>query len=80
MTPVLSSAFDLPEHLAAKDDPAWIGRDEVHFAAIKQCLEESIADLTSRLDAQRRSPGRTGQEPTYQVVVWRLARHIHRCS
>jgi len=62
VTPVLTSAFNLPEHLSAKDDRALIARDEVHFAAIRQCLEESIADLTSRLDAQRRSPGRTGQE------------------
>jgi DNA helicase IV len=62
VTRVLSSAFDLPDHLAAKDDPALIGRDEEHFAAIGQCLEESVADLSSRLDTERRSPGGTGQE------------------
>jgi hypothetical protein len=43
VTPVLTSAFNLPEHLSAKDDRALIARDEVHFAAIRQCLEESMA-------------------------------------
>jgi hypothetical protein len=58
----LSSAFALPDHLAAKDDPALIGDDERHFTAIAESLEESIADLSDRLDAERRAPGGTGQE------------------
>jgi hypothetical protein len=60
--PLTSSAFDLPAHLAAKADPALIADDERHFAAVARSLEESIADLTDRLDAARRAPGGTGQE------------------
>jgi DNA helicase IV len=56
------SAFHLPEHLAAKADPALIAADEQHFAAIGESLAESIADLTARLDAERRAPGGIGQE------------------
>jgi hypothetical protein len=56
------SAFDLPEHLAAKADPALISGDEQHFAAIEESLEESIAELSDRLDAERRAPGGIGQE------------------
>ena len=57
-----SSAFDLSEDLAAKADPRLIGRDEQHFAAITRALEESITDLTERLDTVRRQAGGTGQE------------------
>jgi hypothetical protein len=57
-----TSAFDLPDHLAAKADPALIAADEQHFAAIADSLATSIADLTERLDAERRAPGGSGQE------------------
>jgi hypothetical protein len=56
------SAFDLPERLAAKADPALISGDEQHFAAIAESLEQSIADLSDRLDAERRAPGGLGQQ------------------
>ena len=56
-----SSAFDLPARLAAKADPALIAGDERHFAAIAQSLERSIADLSGRLDAERRARGGLGQ-------------------
>ena len=56
------SAFDLPDHLAAKADPALIAGDEQHFAAIAESLEQSIADLSDRLDAARKAPGGIGQE------------------
>ena len=62
MHPVTTSAFELPDQLAAKADPALIAEDEQHFAAIAECLEQSIADLSDRLDAARRAPGGTGQE------------------
>ena len=61
MTPLTSSAFDLPDRLAAKADPALISGDEQHFAAIAVSLERSVADLSDRLDAERRTPGGTGQ-------------------
>ena len=58
----LTSAFDLPDRLAAKADPRLIGDDEQHFAAIAKSLEESIADLSGRLDAERKAPGGIGQK------------------
>ncbi|MGW2378882.1 RNA polymerase recycling motor ATPase HelR [Streptomyces sp. NPDC001658] len=62
MTPLTSSAFALPDRLAAKADPALIADDERHFAAIAACLEQTIAELTDRLDTARRAPGGIGQE------------------
>ena len=62
MTALTTTVFDLPDRLAAKADPALIAGDEQHFAAIAESLEQSIADLTDRLDAARRAPGGTGQE------------------
>ena len=59
--PPTASAFDLPDHLAAKADPSLIGGDEQHFVAIAECLEQSIAGLSGRLDAARKAPGGTGQ-------------------
>jgi hypothetical protein len=56
-----TSAFDLPDRLAAKADPALIAADEQHFAEIAESLEQSIADLTDRLAAERREPGGIGQ-------------------
>jgi DNA helicase IV len=57
-----TSAFDLSNHLAPKADPTLIAGDEQHFAAIAESLEQSIADLSERLDAARKSPGGSGQE------------------
>jgi hypothetical protein len=56
-----NSAFDLPPRLAAKADPALIAADERHFTAIGQTLEQSVADLTGRLEAERGAPGGIGQ-------------------
>jgi hypothetical protein len=57
-----TSAFDLPDRLAAKADPALIAGDEKHFAAIAESLEQSIADLSGRLEAERQAPGGIGQK------------------
>ena len=62
MHPLRTSAFDLPDHLTAKADPALIAGDEQHFAAIAESLEQSIADLSDRLDAARKAPGGSGQQ------------------
>jgi hypothetical protein len=62
VNPLTTSVFDLPQRLAAKADPTLIAADEQHFAALAESLEQSIADLSDRLDAERRAPGRTGQE------------------
>src|SRR3954465_5960388 len=60
--PLTTSAFDLPDHLTPKADPTLIAGDERHFAAIAESLEQTIADLSDRLDAERRAPGGVGQE------------------
>ncbi|MCW2849838.1 MAG: Superfamily and helicase-like protein [Marmoricola sp.] len=62
MNPLTTSAFALPERVAAKADPALIAEDEKHFAAIAESLETSIADLSERLNAELKAPGGTGQE------------------
>mgnify|MGYP000580022214 CR=1 FL=1 len=62
MNPLTTSAFDLPDHLTPKADPALIAGDEQHFAAIAESLEQSIADLSGRLDAERRAPGGIGRQ------------------
>jgi hypothetical protein len=61
VNPPTTSAFDLPEHLTPKADPTLIAGDEQHFAAIAESLEQSIADLSERLDAERKAPGGIGQ-------------------
>jgi Viral (Superfamily 1) RNA helicase len=60
--PLSTSAFDLPDHLSPKADPTLIAGDEKHFAAIAESLEQSIADLSERLETERRAPGGIGQE------------------
>jgi hypothetical protein len=62
MDPRTTSAFDLPDRLAPKADPALIADDERHFAAIAESLEQAIAELSGRLDAERRAPGGLGRE------------------
>jgi DNA helicase IV len=62
VNPVATSAFDLPDRLAAKADPMLIGGDDRHFAALAESLEQSIADLSDRLDAERKAPGGIGQQ------------------
>jgi hypothetical protein len=62
VTPLTTSAFDLPDHLASKADPTMISRDEVHFTAIAESLEHTIADLSERLDTARKAPAGAGQE------------------
>ncbi|MFC4112910.1 RNA polymerase recycling motor ATPase HelR [Nonomuraea zeae] len=62
MNPLTTSAFDLPENLAPKADPTLIAGDERHFAAIAESLEQSIAELSDRLDAERKAPGGKGRQ------------------
>ncbi|MFJ7495641.1 RNA polymerase recycling motor ATPase HelR [Streptomyces sp. NPDC097727] len=62
MNPLTTSAFDLPDRLSPKADPTLIAGDEQHFAAIAECLEQSIAELSDRLDAERRAPGGIGRQ------------------
>jgi hypothetical protein len=62
VNPLTTSAFDLPDHLTPKADPTLIAGDEQHFATIAESLEQSITDLSDRLDAARKAPGGRGQE------------------
>ncbi|MER6563328.1 RNA polymerase recycling motor ATPase HelR [Streptomyces sp. NPDC001027] len=62
MTLSTAGAFDLPDRLSAKADPKLIAHDEQHFAAIAESLEQTIAELSARLDAERRAPGGLGRE------------------
>ncbi|CAM5785247.1 RNA polymerase recycling motor ATPase HelR [Cellulomonas persica] len=77
--PVLpTTAFDLPERLSAKADPALIERDEQHFAAIATSLEQQVDDLTRRLAAARREPGRSGTAALERdQEVHRLTARLH---
>jgi hypothetical protein len=61
VTPLTTSAFNLPDRLAAKADPALIGIDGQQFAAIAESLAQTIAELSGRLDAELRAPGGIGQ-------------------
>lgn len=74
MNPLTTSAFDLPDRLSPKADPALIAGDEQHFAAIAECLDESIAELTERLAAERRTPGGAGRQAMDRDV------EIHRLT
>ncbi len=58
----MTSAFALPDRLAAKADPALIGDDERHFGLIADALEQQIADLTDRLAETLRMEGGDGQK------------------
>lgn len=75
--PLTTSAFNLPDHLAPKADPALIAGDEQHFAAIAECLEQTVAALSGRLDAVRKAPGRLGQEALEKdVEIRRLSARL----
>ncbi|GHC75048.1 RNA polymerase recycling motor ATPase HelR [Streptomyces cinnamoneus] len=69
-----TSAFDLPATLSLKADPTLIAGDEQHFEAIAECLEQSIADLSDRLDGLRRAPGGVGQQAMERDI------EIHRLT
>jgi DNA helicase IV len=62
VNPLTTSAFDLPDHLSPKADPTLIARDEKRFAAIADSLEQSIAELSGRLETLRKAPGGIGQK------------------
>ncbi len=61
MIPATTSAFDLPERLLAKAEPAMIAGDEVQLAAVAETLARQVADLSERLAALRLAPGGPGR-------------------
>jgi hypothetical protein len=77
VNPLTTSAFGLPDHLAPKADPTLIAGDEQHFTAIAESLEQSIADLSDRLDAARKAPGGMGQKALDRdMEIHRLAARL----
>ncbi|MFD9667512.1 RNA polymerase recycling motor ATPase HelR [Rhodococcus sp. NPDC059968] len=77
MKNLTTSAFDLPDHLAPKADPTLIADDERHFAALAESLAQSIADLSRRIDAERKAPRRLGQEAMERdMMVHRLTAEL----
>jgi hypothetical protein len=81
VNPLTAGAFDLPDRLAAKADPALIAGDERHFAAIAQSLEQSIAELSGRLEAELKAPGGIGQKAMDRdLEVHRLAARLRTLS
>ncbi len=74
MNPLTTSAFDLPDRLSPKADPALIAGDERHFAAIAESLQQSIADLSGRIEAELKAPGGIGQKAMDRDM------EIHRLS
>ncbi|MEZ0070653.1 DNA helicase IV [Streptacidiphilus sp. MAP12-20] len=59
--PDLTNAFQLPDRLSPKADPNLIAGDEQHFAAIAETLEQTVSELSDRLDAARKAPGGMGR-------------------
>jgi hypothetical protein len=74
VTSLTTSAFDLPDRLIAKADPALTSADEQHFAAIAGRLEQSAAELSGRIEAGLRSPGGIGRQALDRDL------EIHRLS
>ena len=62
MLSLTTNVFELPDHLTAKADPLLIADDERHFAQIAQTLDQTVADLTARVDATRKERGGSGQQ------------------
>ncbi|GCD39205.1 DNA helicase [Streptomyces chrestomyceticus JCM 4735] len=57
-----TSVFALPARLAAKADPRLTAADERHFAAVAESLEQTVRELSDRLDAELKAPGGTGRQ------------------
>lgn len=62
MNPLTTSAFDLPERLAPKADPALVARDEHQLEAIADAIAQTTAEVSERLAVARRAPARAGQQ------------------
>ncbi len=76
-----TSVFDLPDSLSAKAGPTLIADDERHFAAIAASLNETMADLTERVDAQRKAPGGVGQAAADRdQEIYRLTARLRTLS
>ena len=76
-TYVTSPHFNLPTQLARKADAALTARDERHFEVLSRRLKYQIADLTERLDVERRRPGSAGESALNRdLEVHRLTQRL----
>jgi hypothetical protein len=81
LTPVTTTAFALPDHLSAKDDPALIADDERHFAAMAASLAASVAHLSRRLEEERLARGGYGQQALERdLEIHRLTARLRALS
>jgi hypothetical protein len=69
-----ASIFALPDRLSSKAEPRQIGADEAHLDEIAENLRATVTSLTNRLDAERKAPGRGGQQALERDL------EIHRLS
>lgn len=67
-----TDVFELPDALAHKADPAVVGEDRDHFAAIAESLDRQVATLEKRLDETRRARGVAGQHLERDQEIHRL--------
>lgn len=56
----LTAVFDLPEHLAAKAEPALIAADQRHLTAVKYAVERQTAQATEQLGVLKKQPRGVG--------------------
>ena len=70
----LTAVFDLPEHLAAKAEPALIAADQRHLTAVKYAVERQTAQATEQLGVLKKQPRGVGE-----YALERDA-HIHRLT
>ena len=77
IVPATTSVFQLPDRLLFKSEPASIGADEQHFAAISDSLERTISEVSQRLDEQRKATTESGGETLERDMdVRRLASRL----
>ena len=75
--PTKASAFNLPDRLKVKADPALIEADEQHFRAIGESLERSIAELEERRDVALKTKGESGGEAVERdLEIRRLSKRL----
>ncbi len=77
VNPSTTSVFDLPGHLALKADASLIAGDKGHFAAIEECLAESITDYADRLTTTLKEPGGIDRAAMDRdTEIYRLSAHL----
>ena len=77
MNPQATSAFDLSDSLSPKAGPELIAEDDRHFSAIRESLDQTIADLSERLDTLRRAPtGKVREVLDRDMEVHRLSARL----